>query len=455
MAATVGLTFALYFILISASCLSQQTPQQSRVKAIAPSDQHDRSAQLKRKLIQAKEELARLKKREADEARAAKYEVLADDMVRHALDEKNYTTQYTQLQMANEIIRDPVHTMVALKRKLAARAKAQKVLERAKAETDPKLQVKLLEEAEKQVWVYKTGKKPIKKTTSKKKDEEQVLTEDQVIGLFGEELERFADKVAQKLITKANSILDDKTRNDTLKLASNILAHPKENIKEFVRKMDIKAQAESLLLEMRKALKNIGDPKLRALIRRRMRVLEVDPVGFHDNLVKEEEEKIIEKSKEIGQKLIFQAELAEEVKTAENLIENGKLYLNYPLDYWGNLTEIKEKKNFLEAAPLQCRQFIHQVYHFGEDPLDLAFQELVAPPPPLPVTGIVNFAQTKAGTTTFTSKKARLANDDFGFEKRYIKISFTGWMKRNSELTEKNPDKLSDQKTKAKALNTK
>jgi hypothetical protein len=442
-------------LLASVNIRCQTIQPSSTVKAIAPSDKHDHTAQLKRKLIEAREELERLKKTEADEAKAAKYEAFADDIVRHALDQKNQTTQYLQLQMANEIIRDPVHTMRALQRKLAARAKAKMALDKAKAETDPKLQVKLLEEAENQVWVYKTGKKPIKKTQVPKVEDEEVLTEDQVVGLFGEELDRFADKVAQKLILKANSMLDDKTRNETLLLASNILAHPKENIKEFVRKREIKAHADSLLFNMRKALKKINDPKKRALIRTRMTVLEINPVGFHDKLVKEEEEKIITKSKAIGQKLILDAEDAEDVKKAESMIELGKLYLNYPLDYWGNLTEIKEKKKFLEAAPAQCQLYVHNVYHFGEDALDTAFRELVAPPPPPPVTGIVNFAQTGARTTTFTSKKARLANDDFGFEKRYIKISFTGWMKRNSELKEKDPDKLTQKKTLAKEVKTK
>jgi hypothetical protein len=445
----------ILLMVLSSVRTSPDAAKAHLIKAVPSVDHKDRTVYLKKKLIATREELEKLKKRDKRDIRASKYEALADDMVRHSLDERNQTVRFKQLQMANEIIRDPIHTMSVLKRKLAARLKAKKALDLAKQETDPKLQVKLLEEAEKQVWLFKTGKKPIKKAVVKKPAEEEVLTADQVIGLFGEELDRFADKVAQKLILKANSILDDKMRNATLKVASGILAHPKKNIQEYVRKLDLKAEADRLLLQMRKALKHESDPKRRARLRRRMKVLEVDPVGFHDKMVEEEEKKVIDMSKEVGRNLILRAETEEDIKKAEQYIELGKLYLDYPLEYWANITEVSEKKKFLAASPPQCRPYVQGVYSLKQDALDQAFKELATPPPPLPVTGIVNFAQTGATTTTFTSKKARLANDDFEVEKRYIKVSFTGWMKRNSELNEKPPQKLASQKVKAKKTPTK
>jgi hypothetical protein len=416
--------------------------------------------QLIKEVLQTKAKLEKMKKKEIEEKKAAEYERLADDLVASAATEKNQTLKMKQLQMAQEIIRSPIKTIKSLEARLAKKAKAKEALDKAKAEKDPKVQAKLLEEAEALVVEFKTGKKPKMKEVVD--EDADLVTMDEVNGLFGEELVRFSEQVAAKLIKKANSVTDAGYRNATLAIASGILQEPKKNLREYVRVEDIKRKAKKMVMKMRKSLGTEMNPKIRQRIKERIGVLEKDPVGFHDNLLKKEKEKIVVKANALAKKIIQQAEKEKDEKKAEAVMEEARRYIHNPFAVMASLSRAEMREKYLQSARPECKPYIAEVYKLGQTPMERIFEEIVKPPPKPPVTGIVNMAQVgmtnlgQTGTSTVAMKKMKAIDEDFNVEKNYIKISFTGWMKRNSELKDEgNPKKSASLKTKAKPLTAK
>lgn len=444
-----AITVAMLVLCQPMACVRLQNFDYLPVKA--PAEVKDNSPQLIAQILESEKLLKRLDKNEKRYKQAEHYERLADDMVKHAVTEKDEITKFKQLQMANEIMNNPVRSVESLKAKLAARARAQQALDLAKAEKDPKKQKELLKQAEDLIIEFKTGKKPIHEKKPDTTLKAPFVSIDQVEGLFGQDLDRYADKIAKSLMDLAKSTTDAAFRNSTLKEASLIVAHPKKNLREYARRQNIRQEMAKVAEEMQARFMTEKDAKIRNILGSRITMLQYDPVGFYDQLVEEEEKKIIamaeKKAKEVGK----MAEKEKDLTKSEAMMKEAMLYNENPLNAWANQTEHKLRQDILLSAPVACRAAVQDLYALGKDALDKTFTELTLPPKPVPVSGIVNFAQFESEMT----KKINPMDDEFGTDKHYIKLSFTGWLHKNSDLAKEEAKLLGKKKTKAKKADKK
>lgn len=445
MAANLFLVICVTLVVLSqrVACVKAQLYDYVPVKA--PVESKDDPAKMIAKILKAERMINRLKKNELLYKEAEKYEKVADDMVRHAATEQDELTKFKQLQMANEIMNNPIGSMTSLKAKLAARAAAQEALDKAKAEKDPQKQKLLLKEAEDLVLEFKTGKKPISEVKAKLELKAPFVSMDQVEGLFGQDLDRYADKIAKQLINLAKSTTDAAFRNNTLELATGIIAHPRTNLREYARTQAIRSSMAKVADGMTAKLLTEKDTSFRRLLASRIALLKHDPVGFYDRLVEDEQNKVVmlamKKAKELGEL----AEKEKDLAKSEFLMKEAMLFEENPLNAWANLTENKLKNDIIKGSPTICRPFVQDAYSLSKDPVDKTFTEITTPPKPLPVSGIVNFAYVNSENT----KKEKAVDNDFDVEKHYIKLSFTGWLHRNSELGNEKSNIVSHSKSKA------